>query len=190
MTNWTLHYRDPGGHKLFTCEAEPGPSGLYIADRSGYTPDDTDDGPLRFDLRHGTGEIRVDLDKRRDGGSGRSTMLPVVHADTGDRTNITASPRLVVAIAAYFGIPVRMTFGGLEWTPPSPSEPHTVSEPLTTERIRERAAAIAAASPGISHSLETIERYTLRLFQDVLGLYATDRTEAGDPARAALEAVR
>lgn len=122
MTAWTLHYRDPGGHKLFTCEAEPGRSSLFIADQSGYTPDDTEDGPLRFDLRHGTGEIRVDLDQHRGSGSGRSTALPVIHADTGDRTHIMASPRLVVAIAAYYEIPVRLIFGGLAWTMASVEE--------------------------------------------------------------------
>ena len=62
------------------------------------------------------------------------------------------------------------------------SEPHTVSEPLTVEVVRERIAEYVAADGDVRN----VDR--LDLYRDVLRVVATDRGPVGDLARAALTA--
>ena len=76
------------------------------------------------------------------------------------------------------------------------SKPHTVSEPLTVEAVRERATEVSnpthyrLAFSGGQHDEEGRLRDCVALYREVLNTYAADRTEAGDLARAALGAER
>lgn len=75
MPKWTKVIDFKGGHKFFTREDQPGV--IYVADASGETPDQTDDGPLSLDF---TAMAQI-----------RSVVLPVSVGDGSHvRTWITA----------------------------------------------------------------------------------------------------
>jgi hypothetical protein len=94
--NWSTKRTLPDGHKLFMDEGD-GEWGWALADESGETPDQTDDGVLWLDL---TAPLTIILDDSFDPPR-ESFAIPLVDED-GKQTRSVTNARTMLFLARAF----------------------------------------------------------------------------------------
>ncbi len=98
-----VHSSRPEGHALFLAR---GHVGLCVADNSGETPDDTDDGPLWIDADRLPGTLVLE----RHGGTYHSASVPV----EGGRF-VSLIHRDALFVAREYNLSVSVKISGLDY---------------------------------------------------------------------------
>lgn len=92
----------PDGHRIFTKQDQPG---YLIADESGDTPDQTDDGELFLDLKR-----NLLIDQEPEDGNGRIVTycdIPLLDAN-GKQTRTPSNPATIMYLSISFQWPIKV----------------------------------------------------------------------------------